>query len=349
MTDKKQEGDQQRKQWLEPYKGQHLPLLEKHLHLYKKMLHVQPQNACMPANYENYQKQYNNFVCKSSDVWVASFPKSGTTWCQELAWSVYHGLQHPDIGKLLTDRVPFFEWDCLFPDDATLDHLPDDDLNKTGVMWNLLQTASPPRFIKTHLQQCLLPTDVAKVGSKILYVCRDPKDVCVSLFYHSVKLDGFTGTFDDMVDLFLADVYPWAPFWGNVLGFWDIRNDPNVMFITYEQLKQDLRGNISKVAQFLGVQRPGLKPGCIDDKELDQLTEHCTFGSMSKNPATNNEALFAVGTDKSDKEKGSKDVLFMRKGQVGDHKKHLSSDQIQRFKIWTDKWLKNSDFPYYRN
>ena len=35
--------------------------------------------------------------------------------------------------------------------------------------------------------------------------------------------------------------------------------------------------------------------------------------------------------------------------QVGDHKKHLSSDQIQRFKIWTDKWLKNSDFPYYRN
>jgi len=35
--------------------------------------------------------------------------------------------------------------------------------------------------------------------------------------------------------------------------------------------------------------------------------------------------------------------------QVGDYKNHLTKDQLLNFKEWTEKWLKDSDFPYYRD
>jgi len=350
MTDGKEDkkAAQTRKLDVVRYEGPLLSLLQNKLPVYKDLIYVEPWHACMPAKYVEYHSKFSAFKSKSSDVWVASFPKSGTTWCQELAWVTYWGTKHPDASKLLTARAPFFEWDCLFPEGYELDNLPDGDLNKTNVMWNLLQDMPPPRFIKTHLHHCLLPPGVTQLDSKVIYVCRDPKDVCVSLFYHSLKLEGYTGSFGELVDLFLADVHPWAPYWVNVLGFWKIRNDPNVLFLTYEDMKKDLRGIIQKVAQFLEVQREGLPVGRLSEAELDEITQHCTFAAMAKNPATNNEALFASAAVAKDNNNFG-NFKFMRKGQVGDHKQHLSVEQLQRFKQWTEKWLKDSDFPYYRD
>lgn len=42
--------------------------------------------------------------------------------------------------------------------------------------------------------------------AQILYVCRDPRDVCVSYYFHSIKLDGYKKEFSDFVDLFLTDM-----------------------------------------------------------------------------------------------------------------------------------------------
>ena len=35
---------------------------------------------------------------------------SGTTWTQELVWSLLFGLDDPRINDVLTKRFPFFEW-----------------------------------------------------------------------------------------------------------------------------------------------------------------------------------------------------------------------------------------------
>lgn len=48
-------------------------------------------------------------------------------------------------------------------------------------------------------------TNVVLRVVQVVYVSRDPRDVCVSYYYFNRKFDGYTGSFDQFVDLFLGD------------------------------------------------------------------------------------------------------------------------------------------------
>lgn len=50
-----------------------------------------------------------------------------------------------------------------------------------------LKTMPDPRFIKTHLPMSLLPPKLLD-KTKMVYVARDPRDVVVSSYHHSVLL-----------------------------------------------------------------------------------------------------------------------------------------------------------------
>jgi len=330
----------------EAYEGKHVPLLQQHMPVYRDLLFLRPLGAYVTGTYRRYHTQYQEFLCRESDVWVTSYPKSGTTWSTELAWCVLHGKDHTDVTKPLPIRSPFFEWDSLFPlDSDTLSDLPPEDFNSRGAQWRILEGAADPRMIKTHFPRCVLPPGVEKTGSKVLYVCRDPRDVCVSLYNHSIKLDGYTGSFDQFVDLFLDDVYPWGPYWLNILSYWEHRNSPNLLFLTYEELKADLKGAIEKVARFLGARRPGQPSGVLGEEEVEGLLQHLSFAAMRNNPAVN-EAVFETAAVTKE---GFDSVKFMREGKVGGGKKALTAAQAKRFQEWTARWLQGSDFPHYRS
>lgn len=57
-----------------------------------------------------------------------------------------------------------------------------------------------PRRIKTHLPFSLLPRDLAK-RAKVVFVCRNVKDVAVSWFYHQ-QLKGMTCDFKTYAAMF---------------------------------------------------------------------------------------------------------------------------------------------------
>lgn len=61
------------------------------------------------------------------------------------------------------------------------------------------------RFFKTHFPIELLPQNVAKVGAKIIYVARNPKDVAVSCYYlHKMHpFLRFNGNFEAFVEYFM--------------------------------------------------------------------------------------------------------------------------------------------------
>ena len=103
----------------------------------------------------------------------------------------------------------------------------------------------------------------------------------MSLYNHFRKLEGFDGTLDCFVEAFLADECDYSPFIGLALGYWHARNEPNVLVISYEDMKRDLASVVRKTADFLGKKVP--------EKKMPALLEHLSFESMKRNPMVNKQ------------------------------------------------------------
>jgi UDP-galactopyranose mutase len=119
----------------------------------------------------------------------------------------------------------------------------------------------------------------------------------------------------------------------HVLEFWKLSHEKShVLFLFYEDRKQNLDGEVKKVANFLGKS--------FTQEEIDKLCDHLSFDSMQKNPTCNYEKIVTsikmAGGDEALKEK----FQFIREGKVGGHKKEMTEDEIQRF----DLYMMHSEF-----
>jgi len=101
-----------------------------------------------------------------------------------------------------------------------------------------VENMASPRFIKTHLPVPLLPGQLKEVKPKIIYVTRNPKDMCVSYYHYCKLIHGLHGSFDEFCDLFIQGKTPVGPIWDHILGFWAQRDEPNVLFLKYEDMKK---------------------------------------------------------------------------------------------------------------
>lgn len=66
-----------------------------------------------------------------------------------------------------------------------------------------LEKTPSPRFIKTHLPMSFLPPKVLETA-KVVYIAREPKDVAVSCYHHSLlfKMQQYSGGFKEFWNLF---------------------------------------------------------------------------------------------------------------------------------------------------
>ena len=59
-------------------------------------------------NYFRVADKIRNFAARSDDVWIMTYPKSGTNWTSEIVWQIEHGLKTDFDGQNIFRRVPFF-------------------------------------------------------------------------------------------------------------------------------------------------------------------------------------------------------------------------------------------------
>ena len=45
----------------------------------------------------------------------------------------------------------------------------------------------------------------------------------------------------------------YSPYFDHILGYWEARHNPNILFVTYEELNQNPQKIIRKIAEFLSV------------------------------------------------------------------------------------------------
>ena len=84
----------------------------------------------------------------------------------------------------------------------------------------------------------------------------------------------------------------------------------NILFIKYEDMKENLRGAVETVAQFIGYH--------LTADVVESICEQTTFESMRNNDAANRSWMKDMLTEGS---------TFMRKGEVGDWRNHFSEEQ----------------------
>ncbi|KAJ6635541.1 Luciferin sulfotransferase [Pseudolycoriella hygida] len=286
-------------------------------------IEVNPGNVIMPRLFQDIGDEVLSFNVRQDDVWMVSYPRTGSTWAQEMIWLLANNLNYEGAKHLQQLRSPLLELSAYFQEDHNT-WLK----SNMGTSVKLTQSLPSPRFIKSHLPWQLLPKNLSTVNPKIIYIARNAKDTCVSFYHYLSLIHKVVGSFEEFCNLFLEDNLVCGSMWKHMLGFWNHRNDTNILFLKYEDMKKDLRGAIYQCAEFLNVSHK------LNDEEVSRMCAHLNFDKMQRNRAVNLEALYNPNGDETD-EKNS--VKFIRKGQIGDWKNYMSDEMSERFDEWIER------------
>lgn len=76
-------------------------------------IYVGPEKWILPLKYREHASDIWNFRARSTDIFICTHPRSGTTWTQEMTWLMCNNLDYAKAKrKILNERVPYFEWVC---------------------------------------------------------------------------------------------------------------------------------------------------------------------------------------------------------------------------------------------
>jgi aryl sulfotransferase len=256
---------------------------------------------------------WNDFRFRNDDIVIATYAKSGTTWVQQivgqLLFNGQEGLEVADMSPWLDLRVP--------PKEVKLP---------------MVEAQAHRRFLKTHL-----PVDalVFSDKAKYIYIGRDGRDVLWSMYNHHANAnDAWYAALNDTPGLVGPRIepppasikqyyhdwldkngHPWWPFWENIQSWWDIRALPNVLLLHFASLKQDLAGEIRRIAEFIEVP--------IDESRWESIVRHCSFDYMKEN-ATKSVPLAGAFWDGGAQ-------TFIHKGTNGRWRDVLSPEEVAKY------------------
>ncbi|XP_072145637.1 sulfotransferase 1B1-like [Dermacentor andersoni] len=255
------------------------------------------------------------YQARPSDVFVATYPKTGTTWTQYIVWMLLN-LDRLDEG------VPLFT-------DIVTRHVP--FLERVGR--KVAEALPEPRIIKHHLPFWLSPYHPL---AKYVVAVRNPFD-CVVSFYHHCRAEPSMGlrpgtTFDEFFEQFLEARVPFGSYFDHVLSWYARRDDSNVFFFYYETLKQRPATVTLEIADFLDAAAAARLRG--DERLLRYVVDKTSIGSLKTSHFSAGPTRRGAGTPRP-KAKEPLDKLsanHFRMGEVGEWKRHIKPDQARRLR-----------------
>ena len=242
----------------------------------------------------NVERLRNEVTFRENDAFLVSFPKCGSSWTKQIVKLIANN--GVETGITHDEAIPW------------IDRMTLEDINAV---------VSNPRFFKSHLPYQLMPGggDPANTEAKYIYVIRNPKDGAVSQYNHmkwmmpSDMIPPWDVALKTITDPASEGTH-YGPFYNHYLGWWTHRDAPNILILTYEEMKRNPRTAVTSIASFLGYN--------LTDEVIDKIVIDTSFNKMKDNKAVNKdygkEVLLGEGQ-------------FMRKGVIGDWRNVFTPEQ----------------------
>ena len=261
---------------------------------------------------------------RASDIVIATAPKCGTTWMQQIVCSLVFQDSTP---RPLPVVSPWVE--------ARFRNTPEQ-------LRARLEAQTHRRFLKTHL-----PIDGLPLYDEVKYihVARDGRDAVLSMHNH------FTGFSDPQLELFdrigledpaIAREYPRLPadplayfrdwlrqpvdpersspgaapsFFWTTRGYWRERERDHLLLVHYADLSADLDGEMRRIAEFLEIP--------VDEARWPSLVRSASFEAMKAagdQLMPQARAMFSEGSDR-----------FFHKGESGRWRSTFSDEDLAAY------------------
>ncbi|KAH8493674.1 hypothetical protein H0E87_020433 [Populus deltoides] len=170
---------------------------------------------------EGLMSVQEHFNPQSTDIILASSPKTGTTWLKALTFAILtrSRLSGSTYSSLLTkmphDCVPFLEF-----------HLAQNPSNR--------DLAIP--LLSTH----------GRKGCFCFFV--------VLFSAHQMSENVEPLPLEEAFEMFCNGISILGPYWDHVLGYWraSLEFPEKILFLTYEEMKKDTAAHVKKLAEFMG-------------------------------------------------------------------------------------------------
>jgi aryl sulfotransferase len=217
-------------------------------------------------------RRWDSFAARPDDVFVCTPAKCGTTWMQTIVATLLFG---GDVPGPVMDVAPWL--DARYePIDSMIERL-DAQVHR--------------RSVKTHTNADGIPWYPTV---SYIVVGRDGRDAFMSFHNHMAHmrpefvLDLALSAQHDGIDIGdgspppVEDIHAFFAWWLNdepmwfdhVASFWDHRDEPNVLFVHYNDMLEDLDREMRRVASFLNIE--------INESRWDDLVASCTFTAMKE-------------------------------------------------------------------
>jgi hypothetical protein len=233
----------------------------------------------------------------SVDAFLVSYPKSGRTWLRFLLSCYFARVAElgfePDLRS--TFRVhPNFDRDA----ERGLPVFVGRERNVEFPLLAVSHRQFDARFF---------------AGRPTIILVRDPRDVCVSAYFHETKhKHRFAGSIAEFIE---DDTYGVPAIVRYHNGWAQGMAGSRTLVISYEEMSGNTEATVRRILEFLG------QP--IDEAALSDAVEKARFSKMQKTEKK-------TGIPGHDYDRSDDDSLRVRKGKVGGYSDTLSEEEADR-------------------
>jgi len=244
---------------------------------------------------------------RPTDIVITPFSKCGTTWLQQ----TFHTLRtegdmdFDDISRV----VPWIELG-----------------NAHGIDLNATQRAEPRGF-KSHMAYSQIPK-----GAKYVVCVREPKDAFVSLFrfMEGWFVEPGSITIEEFAQGWLRERKEDPGYWGHLLSWWEQRDNPNVLLLSYAHMLEEPAAHIRKLAEFAEIP--------LSDDLLSLTLERSSLSYMLAHKTKFDDAMNRARSEERCNLPPGSDAAKVRVGGVDTHKKELTPALSQRIDaVWQER------------